>query len=86
MTQSSSSTNPKVTVFSTLTCPYCVQVKQYLDSKGVAYSDVNVGIDQGSAMAMIRRSGQMGVPQLWIGDEVVVGFDRNRINQLLALV
>lgn len=74
-----------VTVFSTLTCPWCYRAKDYLKSQGIEYTDINVGLNQKAAQDMIAKSGQMGVPQLWIDDEVVVGFDQGRINELLGL-
>ncbi|MBU6389756.1 glutathione S-transferase N-terminal domain-containing protein [Patescibacteria group bacterium] len=74
-----------VTVFSTPTCPWCTRAKQYLTQMNIPFKDVNVAVDQKSAMEMIRKSGQMGVPQLWIDDAVVVGFDQGRINHLLGI-
>jgi glutaredoxin-like YruB-family protein len=75
----------EITVFSTATCPWCIRLKQYLDSKGVKYKSVDVGVDQQGAMQMIQKSGNMGVPQMWINDEVVVGFDQKLIEKLLDL-
>ena len=72
-----------VKVFSTPTCPYCYMAKDYLTSKNVAFQDIDVSRDREQAMAMVQKSGQMGVPQLWIDDEVVVGFNTSRIDQLL---
>lgn len=59
-------------------------VKAYLKGKNVAFEDIDVAQDRAQAMQMIERSGQMGVPQLWIDDTVVVGFDRPGIDKLLA--
>ncbi|KKQ02123.1 MAG: YruB family glutaredoxin-like protein [Candidatus Roizmanbacteria bacterium GW2011_GWA2_36_23] len=75
----------KVKVFSTPTCPYCYMVKDYLKEKHVQFEDINVSIDQVQAMNMVKRSGQMGVPQLWIDDRVVVGFNKPEIDELLKL-
>lgn len=75
----------KVTVFSTPTCPYCVQAKQYLTENKIDFVDIDVSVDQKSAQKMFDRSHHMGVPQLWINDEVVIGFDIERINDLLNL-
>lgn len=72
-----------VKVFSTPTCPYCYMAKDYLTEKKVAFEDIDVSKDQTQAVAMVSRSGQMGVPQLWIDDEVVVGFNTRRIDELL---
>ena len=52
---------PKVTVYSTPTCPYCVMAKRYLSERGVKYKDVNVAADQSRALEMLTKTGQMGV-------------------------
>lgn len=75
----------QVKVFSTPTCPYCYMAKGYLKEKNIAFEDIDVSVDQKQAIAMYQKSGQMGVPQLWIGDEVVVGFDKGSIDHLLGL-
>jgi glutaredoxin-like YruB-family protein len=73
-----------VTVYSTSTCPYCVKVKNYLKEKGVEYRDIDVGQDRAAAMEMIEKSGQMGVPVIDVGGEIVVGFQPKVLDQLLA--
>lgn len=77
--------NKKVTIFSTQTCPYCVMAKNYLNEKKIQYIDIDVSADQDSAQKMFAKSHQLGVPQLWIGEDVVVGFDVSEINRLLGL-
>lgn len=74
-----------VTVFSTPTCPWCSRLKAYLREKHIAFKDVDVSRDAVAAQEMVRRSGQMGVPQAWIDGQVVVGFDRKRVDALLGL-
>ncbi len=73
-----------VKVFSTPTCPYCHMAKDYLKAKNVTFEDIDVTQNRDQAMAMVKKSGQMGVPQLWIDDEVVIGYDTAKIDQLLA--
>ena len=73
----------KVTVYSTSTCPYCVMAKDWLKGKKVEYEDVNVGIDQTRAREMITKSGQMGVPVIDIDGEVIIGFDRPKMETAL---
>ena len=75
----------RVTVYSTPTCTYCTQIKKYLDEKGVKYSDIDVSKDQKAAEQMVKRSGQQGVPQTDINGQVVIGFDRIKINKLLNI-
>ncbi len=75
----------RVTVYSTPTCTYCTQIKKYLDEKAIKYSDIDVSKDQKAAEQMVKRSGQQGVPQTDINGQVVIGFDRIKINKLLNL-
>ncbi len=73
-----------VVVYSTPTCGYCHQVKIFLSQKGVAFTEHDVSVDEAAAEEMVRKTGQMGVPVILIDDEVVVGFNRARLEQLLA--
>ena len=73
----------KVKIYSTSTCPYCKMAKDYLSSKGVSYEDIDVAADQEKAKEMVNISGQMGVPVLVINDEVIVGFDKKKIDSFL---
>lgn len=72
-----------VTVYSTPTCPFCKQVKKYLDAHQVAYTDFDVSSDQEKAEEMIKVSGQMGVPVIVIDQEILVGFDKEKLQELL---
>jgi thioredoxin 1 len=74
-----------VTVFTTPTCPYCHMAKDYLKSRNIPFKDVDVSKDQTMAREMINKSGEMGVPQLWIGEEVVIGFNKPAIDMALNL-
>ncbi len=74
-----------VRVYSTPTCPWCSRVKAYLRDQHIAFTDIDVSRDARAAQDMMRRSGQMGVPQVDIDGQMVVGFDRKRIDQLLGL-
>lgn len=76
----------KVKVYSTPTCPYCKMAKSYLLEKGIAFEDIDVSVNPAAAQEMIKKSGQMGVPVLEIDGQIVVGFDKPRINQILGLV
>jgi len=80
-----SSVDHKIIVFSTPSCPYCTMVKNYFKEKGIEFEDINVAADQEMARKMVAKSGQMGVPQIWIDDSVVVGYDVPRINSLLGI-
>ncbi|MEW6035469.1 MAG: glutaredoxin domain-containing protein [Candidatus Micrarchaeota archaeon] len=75
---------PDVTVYSTPTCPYCTMAKAYLAGKGVEFRDIDVSKDREKAREMVIRSGQGGVPVLEINGRMIVGFDRQLIDDALA--
>lgn len=75
----------RVTVYSTPSCSWCTTLKKHLDVHGVRYTDIDVSRDQKAAEAMVKRSGQQGVPQTDIAGQMIVGFDKNRINSLLGI-
>ncbi len=79
----------EVTIYSTPTCPFCVQVKDYLKSKNVKFTDFDVAANQSKAEEMVKKTGQMGVPVTIIKkdnkEEIVVGFDKGKIDELLSL-
>ncbi len=75
----------RVTVYTTPTCTWCNTLKTYLNENNIRYTEINVAADQAKAEEMVKKSGQQGVPQTDINGQIVVGFDRNRINQLLDI-
>jgi len=75
---------PRVTVYSTENCPYCRMAKAYLDRHGVDYMAVDVGSDRDQAKKMVELSGQYGVPVITVDDEVIVGFDAERLDELFG--
>jgi glutaredoxin-like YruB-family protein len=74
-----------VRVFSTPSCPYCVALKGYLKERNVEFQDIDVSQDLEAQKEMIERSGQYGVPVIDINGEIIVGFNQERIKQLLKL-
>lgn len=74
----------KVTVYSTQNCPYCRMAKAFLEKHGVPYESNDVGADSEAAQKMIDLSGQRGVPVITVDDEVIVGFDSERLNELFG--
>ncbi len=75
----------RVTVYSTPTCSWCTTLKSYLRQHRVRYTDIDVSRDQRAADELVKRSGQMGVPQTDINGEMIVGFNKSRINELLEI-
>jgi glutaredoxin-like YruB-family protein len=75
----------RVIVYSTPTCSWCNALKAYLRKNGVLFVDVDVSRDQRAAEELVRRTGQQGVPQTDIDGQIVVGFDKAKIDLLLEL-
>ncbi len=75
----------KITIYSTPTCHFCHMAKDFLTSKGIPFEDFNVATDLEKRKEMMDKSGQMGVPVILIEDQLIVGFDRERIEQLLDI-
>lgn len=73
-----------IVIYTTPTCGFCHQVKQYLRRRSVPFVEIDVSQDQQAALEMVRISGQQGVPVVAIDDQIVVGFDRPAIDQLLV--
>ena len=74
-----------VTIYSTPTCHFCHAAKDFFTEHGVKFSDYNVATDLERRKEMITKSGQMGVPVIYVGDDLVVGFDESRLKELLAV-
>lgn len=74
-----------VKIYTTNTCPWCVKTKEYLASKGISYDEINVSKDKEAAKEMIEKSGQRGVPVVDIDGSIVVGFDKDKLNELLNI-
>lgn len=75
----------KVKVYSTATCPWCVKAKEFLKENNIEFEDVDVAEDEKAREEMVEKSGQMGVPVIDIDGEITVGFDVEKIKELLKL-
>ena len=75
----------KVKVFSTSMCPYCVTLKEFLKEHNIEFEDIDVSQNKTALDEMIEKSGQMGVPVIDIDGEIIVGFDKEKITQLLNI-
>ncbi|KKR62914.1 NrdH-redoxin [Candidatus Nomurabacteria bacterium RIFCSPHIGHO2_01_FULL_39_220] len=74
-----------VTIYSTPTCHFCHMAKEFFKEKNVAYTEHDVASDMVKRKEMVERSGQLGVPVIIIGDELIVGFNQSKIAQLLGI-
>ncbi len=83
---------PKVVVYSTNVCPYCVRAKSLLQRKGVAYEELNIDLDRSLMEEMMERSQRRTVPQIFIDEFHVGGYDdmaeldaEGRLDELLGI-
>ncbi len=74
-----------VTMYSTPTCHFCHMAKDFFREHNVPFTDYNVATDLVKRKEMIERSRQMGVPVIFIGDEMIIGFNQERIEKALGL-
>lgn len=72
-----------ITVYSTPTCPYCKLVKEFLKEKNLAFTDVDVSADPESVKQMVKLSGQMGVPVIDVSGQVIVGWNKNALEEVI---
>lgn len=80
----------QITMYSTSTCPYCKMAKEFFQHHNVEFTSYNVADDKDKAEEMLRRTSQTGVPVIVVkkGDQedVVVGFDQQKLSELLGIV
>jgi glutaredoxin 3 len=74
-----------IKVYSTPTCPFCKQAKSFLAERSIPFEDIDVTKDEKARDTMIEKSGQMSVPVIEVGDEILVGFDREKLAKALKL-
>lgn len=64
-----------VTIYSTEWCPYCVAAKRFLTGKGVPWQEIDLTEDDAGRAALVERTGRRTVPQIYVGEEHVGGYD-----------
>ena len=75
----------QVTIYTTPTCHFCQMTKEFFKENNVVYTENNVAADMEKRQEMIDKSGQMGVPVIFVGEEMVIGFDKKRLSELLGI-
>lgn len=70
--------SPRVRVYSTMICPYCIRAKALLKSRGIQYEEIDVTGDHSARAWLVQATGRRTVPQIFIGDEPIGGFDELR--------
>ncbi|NPV06159.1 MAG: glutaredoxin family protein [Syntrophaceae bacterium] len=72
----------EVTIYTTPTCPWCHRAKAWFRDKRIRYREIDVTTDRQGLDEMVKISGQTGVPVIVVGDEVIVGFNQNRLKEI----
>ncbi len=75
----------KVTIYSTPSCGYCKMAKEFFQENKVEFEEFDVASDEAKRNEMIEKTGQMGVPVIYVDDEMTIGFDKARLTELLGL-
>ncbi len=75
----------KVVIYSTPTCGYCHMAKEFFKEHKIKYTEHDVASDEAKRDEMIEKSGQMGVPVIFVDEEMVIGFDEPRLSELLGI-
>ena len=90
MTDTSPATKPEIILYTTAICPYCVAAKNFLKSKGQAWREVRIDLDPVARDAMMAKTRRTSVPQIFVGDTHVGGYDDmmalHRAGKLLPLL
>lgn len=74
-----------VTIYTTPTCHFCHQAKEFFAEKGIEFTDHNVAENAEKRAEMIKLTGQLGVPVIVIGGETVIGFSRGKVAEKLGI-
>ncbi len=73
----------EVSIYTTQTCHFCHLAKDYFTAHNVAFTSYDVGVDAAKRQEMVDMTGQLGVPVIKIGNDVIIGFDKAKIAELL---
>lgn len=76
-------TTAPITIYSATWCGFCHAAKGYLDKLGITYKDKDVDADPKAAEESVKKSGQRGIPVIDIDGDIIVGFDRPKIDAAL---
>ena len=74
-----------ITIYSTPSCHFCHMAKEFFKANNVAFTDYDVASDVEKRKEMVEKSGQMGVPVIVIGNELIVGFNKPLVSKLLNI-
>ena len=74
-----------IIIYSTPTCGFCKMAKEYLSSKNIAYTEVDVSTDRERQQELVTKSGQFGVPVIDVDGKIIVGFDKRKLDEYAGI-
>ena len=74
-----------VTIYTTPTCHFCHMAKDFFKEKNITYTEHNVAIDIVRRKEMLEKSGQLGVPVIFVGDQMIIGFNKPKVAAALGV-
>ena len=75
----------EVIIYSTPTCMYCKMAKEFFSENNISFKEHNVAEDEKARGEMMEKTGQMGVPVIDVGNETIIGFDKERVRTALGI-
>ncbi|HEY9586378.1 MAG TPA: glutaredoxin domain-containing protein [Candidatus Paceibacterota bacterium] len=75
----------KVVIYSTPNCTYCNMTKEFFAANNIPYETIDVAADPVRRQEMIDKSGQMGVPVIFIDDQMIIGYNKRVLSNLLGI-
>jgi glutaredoxin-like YruB-family protein len=83
--KSGAKSSPSVKIYTTPTCHWCMMTKEFFKKNKVKYKEVDVVMNDVARQEMIEKSGQMGVPVIEIGNQIIIGFDEDALRKALKI-
>ena len=77
--------NKKIKVYSTPDCAYCWTLKGFLKKHNIEFEEIDIFLDQEAKEEMIKKTGQKEVPVMEVGDQIVIGFNKKKILEVLGM-
>ena len=74
-----------ITIYSTPTCGFCKMTKEYLTSKNIPFTDIDVSVNPEKQKEMFAKSQQFGVPVIDVDGKIIIGFDKRKLDEYLGL-
>ena len=75
----------QVQIYTTPTCAFCKLAKEYFKSKNIEYDEFNVATDAQKRQEMVEKTGSLSVPVIIIGDKIIIGFNKGKVNEALGI-